>query len=288
MSIHGVLGEKIGYPDHYSPELLYPIERALGRANLPLSAQELSVGVDWWHAFEVSWLDVHGVSQVAMARFAIPADSACIIESKSLKLYLNGLNFTEFADWQAVQQTITQDLSQCVQAPVLVELFALDRTEDQADSLLLSQPRGECLEQVLAATLASLPDKIALTTDVQADFLSQGFDPNQPSLRQVFYCNLLRSNCPVTNQPDWGTVEIDLTAPLVDKLSLLKYLLSFRRHNGFHEQCVEQIFADLRQNFDPTALSVRAWYTRRGGLDINPCRVFGEIELPKPSRLIRQ
>lgn len=277
MSIHGVLGEHTHYPKTYAPHILYPIARSLGRSSLPLSYEQLSIGMDFWHCFEVSWLNAQGVSQVAMARLTIPASSPFIIESKSLKLYLNSLNFTEFAHINKVKQTIAEDLSACLQNKVHVELFDLQ----DKNALAISYPTGELLDNL------TFNDKILLTDDVNSAFLTLD-KTAKDNQTQHYYSHLLRSNCPVTNQPDWGTVEIVINSPLLDRQGLLKYLLSFRQHNGFHEQCVEQIFADFSQKFHPKSLMVRAWYTRRGGIDINPVRVSDILLLPKASRLVRQ
>lgn len=295
MSIHGILGEQTtDYPTEYSPETLYPIARNLGRDVIGWQDDKLAVGVDWWHAFELSWLNAQGVSQVAIARFAIPASSPFIVESKSLKLYLNSINFTEFASWNEVQALIAKDLSSCVQAKVTVELFGLDNELSyRIIGLLIAQPEGVCIDEALANS----SEKVALTEHPDASLLESKADDNNVASNNTaevaqpytFYSNLLRSNCPVTNQPDWGTLAVSITSnKVVDAASMLRYILSFRQHNGFHEQCVEQIFADLSKHYEPSELMVRAWYTRRGGIDINPCRVSDIKLLPQPSRLIRQ
>ncbi|MBP6496988.1 MAG: NADPH-dependent 7-cyano-7-deazaguanine reductase QueF, partial [Psychrobacter sp.] len=273
--------------------MLYPIVRNMGRDVIGWQDDKLKVGVDWWHAFEMSWLNPQGVSQVAMARFSFPASSPFIVESKSLKLYLNSINFTEFGSWAEVKTLIAKDLSKCVQAEVQVELFGLDNNlNDEISGLLITQPEGICIDDALAGST----DKVALTLHPDASLLSSNevessaVKANDSDSRSYnFYSNLLRSNCPVTNQPDWGTLAVSITTDKpVNTANILRYLLSFRQHNGFHEQCVEQIFADLSQYYQPSALMVRAWYTRRGGIDINPCRVSDMSLLPKPSRLIRQ
>ena len=288
MSIHGILGEQTTtYPTQYSPETLYPIARSMGRDAIGWQDDKLKVGVDWWHAFEMSWLNLQGISQVALARFSIPASSPFIVESKSLKLYLNSINFTEFNSWQDVQTLIAKDLSNCVQDDVTVELIGLD---DSESGLLITQPEGICIDNALADS----KNKVALSSHPDASLLGRS-DVNDIETAQnesqtyTFYSNLLRSNCPVTNQPDWGTLAVTITSTqAIDNASMLRYILSFRQHNGFHEQCVEQIFADLNEHYQPSALMVRAWYTRRGGIDINPCRVSELSVLPKASRLIRQ
>lgn len=289
MSIHGILGEQTtDYPTEYSPETLYPIARRMGRDVIGWHADKLAVGVDWWQAFEMSWLNTQGISEVAIARFGIPASSPFIVESKSLKLYLNSINFTEFASWEDVETLIAKDLSACVQAPVTVELFGL---EYDSSALLIAQPEGVCIDSALAdstdkVTLCAHPDASLLQSQTQADDGKLASGQPQP---YTFYSNLLRSNCPVTNQPDWGTLAVSImTEKSVNEANMLRYILSFRQHNGFHEQCVEQIFADLSEYYAPSELMVRAWYTRRGGIDINPCRVSDIDLLPKPSRLIRQ
>ncbi|MBP2281639.1 7-cyano-7-deazaguanine reductase [Psychrobacter sp. PL19] len=292
MSIHGILGEQTtDYPTQYSPETLYPIARSIGRDAIGWQDAKLKVGVDWWHAFEMSWLNLQGISQVAMARFSIPASSSYIVESKSLKLYLNSINFTEFSSWEEVQTLIAKDLSACVQAEVKFELIGLSNTES---GLLISQPEGICIDEALADSIG----KVALTLHPDASLLGNMAVTEQSNITEIdkksgqshtFYSNLLRSNCPVTNQPDWGTLAVSMTSTCaVDDAAMLRYILSFRQHNGFHEQCVEQIFADLSRYYQPSSLMVRAWYTRRGGIDINPCRVSELSLLPAPSRLIRQ
>lgn len=292
MSIHGILGEQTtDYPTEYSPETLYPIARSMGRDAIGWQDDKLKVGVDWWQAFEMSWLNSQGISQVAIARFGIPASSPFIVESKSLKLYLNSINFTEFSGWDDVQALIAKDLSACVQAEVTVELFDLnDDLNDKATGLLIAKPEGVCID----AALANSSEKVALTEHPDASLLAKNESDLRDSEKEVgknfsFYSNLLRSNCPVTNQPDWGTLAVSISSEKpVNTANMLRYILSFRQHNGFHEQCVEQIFADLSQYYQPSTLMVRAWYTRRGGIDINPCRVSDMSLLPKPSRLIRQ
>lgn len=292
MSIHGVLGESTSYPKTYQPDTLYAIPRSIGRNEINWQEDKLQVGVDWWHAFEVSWLNFQGISQMAIARFGIPASSPNIVESKSLKLYLNSLNFTEFDSWEAVEQTIAKDLAVCVGAEVQVSLFDLDAISSgsEADTgFLIAHPQGKCIDQALD----DLPSKVELVEHPDASLLAEDTDasasPDQAEKQYQLYSNLLRSNCPVTNQPDWGTLAIDITTSQnIDKAKLLTYILSFRQHNGFHEQCVEQIFADLSQRYSPLKLMVRAWYTRRGGIDINPCRVSDSSLLPQPSRLVRQ
>ena len=280
LETHGILGQSTSYPKTYAPDMLYPIPRALGRAKLALPADALSIGMDWWQVFEMSWLNLHGISQVAMARLAIPATSDYIVESKSLKLYFNSLNFTEFDNQQAVKATVEKDLSACLKTDVTLEIFEVNI----ANSLPISAPQGDCIDNALDI----IGKKIAIVSDVNPSSLTVANQVASDSQLQILHSHLLRSNCPVTNQPDWGTLEIQIDSQPIDRAGLLEYILSFRQHNGFHEQCVEQIFSDLTQAFAPKTLMVRAWYTRRGGIDINPCRVSDISLLPPPSRLNRQ
>ena len=280
LETHGILGQSTSYPKTYAPDMLYPIPRALGRANLALPADALSIGMDWWQVFEMSWLNSHGISQVAMARLAIPATSDYIVESKSLKLYFNSLNFTEFDNQQAVKAAVEKDLSACLKTDVTLEIFEVNI----AKSLPISAPQGDCIDNALDNS----EKKIAIVSDVDPSSLTVAHQVASDSQLQILHSHLLRSNCPVTNQPDWGTLEIQIDSQPIDRAGLLEYILSFRQHNGFHEQCVEQIFSDLTQAFAPKTLMVRAWYTRRGGIDINPCRVSDISLLPPPSRLNRQ
>lgn len=280
LETHGILGQSTHYPKTYAPDMLYPIPRALGRAKLALPTDALSIGMDWWQVFEMSWLNLHGISQVAMARLAIPATSDYIVESKSLKLYFNSLNFTEFDNQQAVKAAVEKDLSACLKTDVTLEIFEVNI----ANSLPISAPQGDCIDNALDSS----DKKIAIVSDVDPSSLTVAHQGASDSQLQILHSHLLRSNCPVTNQPDWGTLEIQVDSQQIDCAGLLEYILSFRQHNGFHEQCVEQIFSDLTQAFAPKTLMVRAWYTRRGGIDINPCRVSDVSLLPSPSRLNRQ
>ena len=280
LETHGILGQSTHYPKTYAPDMLYPIPRALGRAKLALPTDALSIGMDWWQVFEMSWLNSQGISQVAMARLAIPATSDYIVESKSLKLYFNSLNFTEFDNQQAVKATVEKDLSACLKTDVTLEIFEVNI----ANSLPISAPQGDCIDNALDI----IGKKIAIVSDVNPSSLTVANHGASNSQLQILHSHLLRSNCPVTNQPDWGTLEIQIDSQAIDRAGLLEYILSFRQHNGFHEQCVEQIFSDLTQVFAPKTLMVRAWYTRRGGIDVNPCRVSDISLLPPPSRRNRQ
>lgn len=273
-----LLGQDTHYPTQYAPEILFPIARAPARqayAHLDGVAQ----GMDWWHAFELSWLDAQFKPQVAIGRLHIPASSPFLIESKSLKLYFNSLNFKCFTDKQAFIDCVMQDLSRAANAEVKLELY-------DADALTISQPQGVCLDDLRPRTISLEPDASLLKLDNVDNTNSN--DCNSQAIEVSLYSHLLRSNCPVTGQPDWGTVFIRYDGIKPCYSSMLAYIISFRQHSGFHEQCVEQIFADIWQQLNPSRLMVYAAYTRRGGLDINPCRVSDMSWLPRPIRLARQ
>ncbi|XID74233.1 NADPH-dependent 7-cyano-7-deazaguanine reductase QueF [Alkanindiges sp. WGS2144] len=266
-----LLGQTTSYPTQYAPEILFPIARAPSRQAYANIAG-INQGMDWWHAFELSWLDMQDKPQVAIGRLHIPAASEFLIESKSLKLYFNSLNFTQFSSPQAFIDCVEHDLSRAANAIVRLELYS-------ADELLVSQPTGICLDQFSPNGFSIQPDANLLKLDSSAD--------QQPAEVNL-YSHLLRSNCPVTGQPDWGTLFIKYHGIAPCYSSLLAYIISYRQHSGFHEQCVEQVFADIWQQLQPERLMVYAAYTRRGGLDINPCRVSDLEWLPSPIRLARQ
>ncbi|PCF95283.1 NADPH-dependent 7-cyano-7-deazaguanine reductase QueF [Vreelandella nigrificans] len=265
------LGRDAAYPEHYDAGLLYPIPRAANRAPLGIEEGKLPfVGEDEWHAFEVSWLNGRGKPIVAVARFRLPAESPNLIESKSWKLYLNSFNQTRFADQDAVQSTLTRDLANAAGATVSVELLAVDDAELTPQSL-----PGECLDDLDIDVSNYTPS---------ATFLVAGEEVVEESL----YSHLLKSNCPVTGQPDWGSVLIRYKGPKIDREGLLRYLIGYRQHQDFHEHCVEHIFTDLMQQVKPEELLVLARYVRRGGLDISPWRATPGLTPPSPLRLARQ
>ncbi|AZQ87312.1 queuine synthase [Moraxella catarrhalis] len=280
MSIHGVLGETTSYPKNYDASILFAISRHLGRDEVlkqtGIQADKLTDGVDVWQAFELSWLNLQGICKVAIARIRVPANSPNIVESKSLKLYLNSLNFTKFGDMAEVQALIQKDLSACVGAEVSVEIVPLG-----GSGFEVQEPLGICIDEVL-----DTEGKVIACDDINSAILSQ--PPVHQVMTYQFHTNLLRSNCPVTSQPDWGTLSVSITTnKALDYQKILRYVLTFRQHNGFHEQCVERIFADFLVNFEPSALMVQANYTRRGGIDINPVRVLNHA-LPAVTRQVRQ
>ena len=255
---HSPLGKSSEYVSTYTPSLLFPIPRAPKWAELGLTAQSLPyTGVDYWNCYELSWLTVSGKPVVAVGEFAIPADSPNIIESKSFKLYLNSLNQTRFASRDELKELLVRDLSGAAGATVSVTLKTLGRVAEEG----IAEPAGVCIDEL----------------DVEIDDFSQ---PRAERLRcnadevveESFHSHLLKSNCPVTGQPDWGTLVVEYRGPKLDHAGFLAYLVSFRQHSDFHEQCVERIYLDLLDLLQPERLSVHARYVRRGGLDINPYR----------------
>lgn len=251
------LGKEARYESAYNPQLLHPIERAISRAHLGLVDAALPfAGVDEWWGFELSWLNPKGVPQVAVGRFTFPATSPHMAESKSFKLYLNSFNQTVFESREAVRETLVKDLGAAAGAEVSVTLFDV---EDAA--LAVRKPEGFCLDKLDIETRQYQPDAALLA-------LEGGGEP----VSETLYSHLLRSNCPVTGQPDWATVSIEYQGPALRREALLAYIISFREHQDFHEHCVERIFCDLQQLADFAELTVCARYTRRGGLDINPLR----------------
>lgn len=266
------LGRDTEYPQTHDPQQLFAVPRQTNRAALQLKDWPWA-GFDLWYAYELSWLNPGGLPQVAMARITLPADSPCLIESKSLKLYLNSLNMTHFVSSAEVQACMVRDLSAAAGAPVEVELLDVEAE--------LSRQRG-----ALAGAVCLDHQAISIDHYVVDSGLLR-IQPDQSRVREVLYSHLLRSNCPVTGQPDWGSVVIDYAGPALDHEALLRYLVSFRGHTEFHEHCVERIFTDLLQLGRFERLLVRAHYTRRGGLDINPCRSLTP-EQPDMGRWPRQ
>ena len=265
------LGHATTYADGYDPRLLFPVERAPLRAPLGLSDPLPFRGADLWTAYELSWLDPGGKPEVAIATFAVPAESPCIIESKSMKLYLTALNQTRFASSADVAATIENDLSAAAGATVGVSLIL----PEHFAQLTHAELAGQCL------------DLLPLTIDDYA-LSAQWLVAAGPVATQSVYTRLFRSVCPVTGQPDYGSVQIRYHGPKIDPTGLLAYLVSFRRHPGFHEHSVERIFADIWQRCSPDTLSVYARFTRRGGLDINPFRTSGVEPPPGNVRTARQ
>ncbi len=265
------LGRSSEYPQTYAPDVLFPVERKANRVQLGLD-QWPWAGADRWYAYELSWLNPDGLPQVAMAAFDVPADSPCIIESKSFKLYLNSLNMTVFEHRDQVIEYLHRDLSKVAGAAVEVRLFDVE-----AD---LSAPA-----QAEAVLIDNQPIRIT-EYDLNSDLLC--VQEGAPVVRETLYSHLLRSNCPVTGQPDWGSLVVDYEGPALDREALLRYVVSFRSHTEFHEHCVERVFTDIKGLGDYSRLIVRAHYVRRGGLDINPWRSLRADEEPTLGRFARQ
>lgn len=270
---HSPLGKSSEYIATYSPELLFPIPRATKWAELGLSAETLPYrGVDYWNCFELSWLLPSGKPVVAIGEFAIPADSPNIIESKSFKLYLNSLNQSVFASVAQLVAVLEKDLSATAGKPVSVRVRSLEEAAREG----LSALPGICIDELdVSISNYAAPQPELLRCD------------QTRVVEQSLHSHLLKSNCPVTGQPDWGSVVVEYRGAELDQASLLAYLVSFRQHADFHEQCVERIFLDLQKLLQPEYLTVYARYVRRGGLDINPYRTT-LTTLPDNRRLVRQ
>jgi 7-cyano-7-deazaguanine reductase len=263
-----LLGRSTPYPRHYDANLLFPIARAGHRAELGIEAALPFRGVDIWNAYELSWLDAHGKPVVALAEFRVPAQSPNLIESKSFKLYLNSYNQERVADIEALRARLAHDLSIAAGAAVTVALTPADRFAQA----VIEELDGESIDDL-------------------AVFIDGCYGPPHAGhlriadaglVEETLLSHLFKSNCPVTGQPDWASVQIRYAGPRIDRAGLLRYLISFREHAGFHEQCVERIFVDLLHRCGPTRLQVYARYTRRGGLDINPWRSTDTGVAPNP------
>ncbi|ACV26145.1 NADPH-dependent 7-cyano-7-deazaguanine reductase QueF [Kangiella koreensis] len=258
------LGKQVEYPSQYQPELLFPVARQLKRVEIDIQGQLPFHGTDIWNAYELSWLNAKGKPQVAIAVFEFDCTSTNIIESKSFKLYLNSLNQSRFADWQAVEKTVTNDLSKAAETSVSVRLF---KVEEYNLSVPVKEWQGILLDDldIEINDYQYQPELLKLQSD--------------EVVSESLYSHLLKSNCLITSQPDWASILIEYKGPKIHQESLLKYLISFRNHNEFHEQCVERVFTDIMRYCKPSELTVYARYTRRGGLDINPWRsnVSGKI-----------
>jgi len=273
------LGKNSAYLDQYDASLLFPIPRAVKREELGIQGAPIFLGADLWTAFELSWLNLKGKPQVAIAHITVPAESTHIIESKSFKLYLNSFNATQFVDSKAVRDCMREDLdtalwhggkilSRCGVKILLPEEFDKEPVHE-LDGLNLDRMDIECAHYQPAPELLKAQHDEAPVTE-------------------TLVSHLLKSNCLVTGQPDWGSVQISYTGDQIDQAGLLQYIVSFRNHNEFHEQCVERIFMDIWTRCKPLKLSVYARYTRRGGLDINPWRTSHPQSPPPNIRTARQ
>jgi len=266
------LGKQSSYITHYSPELLFPIPRQRKRDEIHITAPLPFFGFDTWNAYEVSWLNSKGKPIVALLTFDISCFSTNIIESKSFKLYLNSFNNTSFDSEAQVKQIIETDVSQALDGEVQVTLHHVDDVCGQ----VIKNFDGECIDHY---------DVICDTYTTQPKYLCANLNS---IVSECLVSHLLKSNCLVTGQPDWGSILIRYTGPAIDREGLLKYIVSFRNHNEFHEQCVERVFMDITTRCKPQSITVEARYTRRGGLDINPVRSSEPIAPTTNIRMPRQ
>lgn len=272
---HNPLGQQTEYISEYAPHLLFPIARSESRKQLGVGSSLPFFGVDIWTGYELSWLDKSGKPVVAVAEFVIPCDSECIIESKSFKLYLNSFNQTRFNSVEEVRIAIIEDLSRAAKADVGVKIFPLHGAGFANYLAGVVQPDAVLLDDldVVVDTYHPAPELLAIEVG---------------KVEETLVSHLLKTNCPVTGQPDWASVFIYYKGNKILHENLLRYLISFREHQDFHEHCVERIFCDLQRMCEPESLSVYARYTRRGGLDINPFRSNDSQARPDSIRLIRQ
>jgi 7-cyano-7-deazaguanine reductase len=250
------LGEKIPSPSKYDPGILYPIPRWPARSLLDIDKKLLMYGMDHWHAYELSWLNAKGKPQIAVAEFFFDADSENIVESKSLKLYLNSFNQERFESTAQLAEVIENDLSALSKSKVVVKLAGLG----QGESPSVSMRQGRSLDSLDIEVSVYEPDAELLHCSAS------------PAFDECVYSDLFKSNCPVTGAPDWASVQIQYTGQGIDEGSLLQYLCSFRNHQGYHEECAERIFRDIMQACQPDELTLAMNYLRRGGLDINVYR----------------
>lgn len=271
------LNHRVAYIDKYDKHLLFPLARQIKRDEINISSPLPFVGYDRWTAYELSWLNVKGKPEVAVGIFWIPCESPCIIESKSLKLYLNSYNQTVFASRDAVYDCLVRDLSEATGASVEVELYDVSI----ANEACVMEPRFQSLTEGIF--LDNL-DVTCTTYTVDPSLLTTS---EKHVKNHSVYSHLLKSNCLVTGQPDWGSIFIQYTGPHISEATLLQYLVSFRNHNEFHEQCVERIFSDVMRYCHVERLLVYACYTRRGGLDINPLRATELVPHFYPAALLR-
>jgi 7-cyano-7-deazaguanine reductase len=273
------LGKATTYCSEYNPELLQAVPRSLNRDGLAISADNLPfVGEDVWYGYELSWLNSSGKPIVAVGEFRFPCTSANIVESKSFKLYLNSFNQSRFSSWQEVENCLVKDLTNTCGSIAVVELFSVDNC-----------PALQISQQVFS-------EETICIDDIELDIENYQLDPtllvdanreDKTVKNENLVSHLLKSNCLITNQPDWASIYIQYSGQKISQTSLLAYLVSFRQHNEFHEQCVERIYCDIKMYCNVTDLTVFARYTRRGGLDINPFRSTSQLRAPM-GRTLRQ
>lgn len=267
------LGEQVSHPTKYSPDILYPIARWASRSLLDIDKKLLMYGIDHWQAYELSWLDKSGKPQVGIGEFFFNCESENIVESKSLKLYLNSLNQERFENVDELRGVLEKDLSATSQSEVKIEICALDEVEGSFTGIRA----GKSLDEHPLGNYSEPADANLLRVD--------DFEVDDEQL----YSDLFRSNCPVTGQPDWASVEIRYTGKKIDESSLLTYLVSFRTHQGYHEECAERAFRDIMLQCQPAELRIAMNFLRRGGLDINVYRSSVPVNSDSVSnRTVRQ
>jgi len=265
------MGKTSGYPDSFDPELLVALPRSTNREIIGVGDPLPFTGEDVWHAYELSWLNKQGLPTAVIGRFSFSCNSPCLVESKSFKLFLNSLNQEKFNDKKDVISLLTEHLSKCSGDKVGIELIELDASADQTKT-----PEGLCIDGLNVEIKDYHPNSSLLSCD------------ENNVIEEHLYSDLFKSNCPVTNQPDWASMSIYYKGSAISHESLLAYLVSYRLHSDYHENCVEKIFVDLQKKCKPQVLTVQANFLRRGGLDINPVRSTHGEYIKTPFRFIRQ
>ncbi|MBP8795651.1 MAG: NADPH-dependent 7-cyano-7-deazaguanine reductase QueF [Brachymonas sp.] len=285
------LGKATAYPDQYAPQTLFPIARQPQRSELGMTAGTALpfTGADLWTGYELSWLNPRGKPQVALVQVAVPCETPCIVESKSFKLYLNSFSNSRFASADEVRQRIAEDVGAAVWQPVAsVSQQASGGAPPSTVGVRLVLPEQFAAQSVQELEGLSLDRLDVECSDYQPAPHWLRADTAESAVTETLTSHLLRSNCPVTQQPDWGDIQISYSGAPIDQEGLLRYIVSLRNHNGFHEHCVERIFMDILRHCRPSRLTVYARYTRRGGLDINPLRTNHPGPLPPNVRTARQ
>ena len=284
------LGKASAYVNQYDASLLFPIARQIKRDEIGIRSLLPFMGADLWTAYELSWLTPRGKPQVALAHITVPCETPNIVESKSFKLYLNSFNNTRFDNFADVREHIALDIGAAAwgKSESKVGVMLIDIAQAAIENIA-----GSSQVRLPALHIAELEGTNLDRLDIECtqytpapELLSAAFD--EKPVDEVLCSQLLKSNCLVTGQPDWGSVQIKYSGPQIDQAGLLRYIVSFRNHNEFHEQCVERIYTDIMTHCKPAKLSVYARYTRRGGLDINPWRTSHPQTLPANVRTARQ
>lgn len=274
-----VLGQRTAFPDHYAPEMLVPIPRADNRRTLGIADGSIPfLGADIWTAYELSWLNARGKPQLAIVHLIVPCETPYLVESKSLKLYLNSFSSEAVESAEHIRQTIARDVGQVVwgaERDVGVRLTEPDAFAQQQ----ITGFEGQCMDRLdVECSVYSAP----------AAELLRCVPGEESPVQEVLYSRLLKSNCLVTGQPDWGSVQVAYTGRQIDQERLLQYIVSYRSHNAFHEHCAERMYMDIMRQCQPLKLRVYTRYTRRGGIDINPLRSSHPQPLPPLHRHARQ